>query len=230
MPPGNSLERVTMLDLAVSTYGLTKRYGDVLAVDRVDLRVARGEIYGLLGLNGAGKTTTIRLLLGMVHARRRPCRAPLEEYASGDAESRSAARRPPGRVRHGLPGAERARKPRRGAATPGKRRPFRRRARRDRTVGAVGVCRPPCPASVAATSSAWRSPGPAHEPDHPPGPRRASQRPRSGGRVSGGPPPPSGTGPRARGHGHHVEPHPAGGGSSRDAHRDRAPREAHRSS
>jgi ABC-2 type transport system ATP-binding protein len=55
-----------MPDLAVSTSGLTKRYGDTLAVDRVALRVERGEIYGFLGLNGAGKTTTIRLLLGMV--------------------------------------------------------------------------------------------------------------------------------------------------------------------
>ena len=53
--------------LAISTSGLTKRYrGDVLAVDRVDLRVARGEIYAFLGLNGAGKSTTIRMLLGMI--------------------------------------------------------------------------------------------------------------------------------------------------------------------
>jgi ABC-2 type transport system ATP-binding protein len=54
-----------MADLVVSTSGLTKRYGDVLAVDRLDLRVERGEISGVLGLNGAGKTTTIRLLLGI---------------------------------------------------------------------------------------------------------------------------------------------------------------------
>jgi ABC-2 type transport system ATP-binding protein len=54
-------------DLAVATSGLTKRYrGDVLAVDRVELRVARGEIYAFLGLNGAGKSTTIRMLLGMI--------------------------------------------------------------------------------------------------------------------------------------------------------------------
>ena len=53
--------------LAVATTGLTKRYGgEVLAVDRVDLRVARGEIYAFLGLNGAGKSTTIRMLLGMI--------------------------------------------------------------------------------------------------------------------------------------------------------------------
>jgi ABC-2 type transport system ATP-binding protein len=44
----------------------SKRYGDVLAVDRVSLRVEAGEIYALLGLNGAGKTTLIRTLLGMV--------------------------------------------------------------------------------------------------------------------------------------------------------------------
>jgi ABC-2 type transport system ATP-binding protein len=49
------------------TSGLTKRYrGDVLAVDHVNLRVARGEIYAFLGLNGAGKSTTIRMLLGMI--------------------------------------------------------------------------------------------------------------------------------------------------------------------
>jgi ABC-2 type transport system ATP-binding protein len=58
-----------MTELAVATSGLTKRYGGahgVLAVDRVDLRVARGEIYAFLGLNGAGKSTTIRMLLGMI--------------------------------------------------------------------------------------------------------------------------------------------------------------------
>jgi ABC-2 type transport system ATP-binding protein len=51
----------------VATYGLSKRYrGNVLAVDGVDLRVARGEIHAFLGLNGAGKSTTIRMLLGMI--------------------------------------------------------------------------------------------------------------------------------------------------------------------
>ena len=56
-----------MSEFAVATHELTKRYrGDVLAVDGVDLRVARGEIYGFLGPNGAGKSTTIRMLLGMI--------------------------------------------------------------------------------------------------------------------------------------------------------------------
>jgi len=48
----------------VKTQGLTKQYGDVLAVDNLDLEVSEGEIFGLLGPNGAGKTTTIRMLTG----------------------------------------------------------------------------------------------------------------------------------------------------------------------
>jgi ABC-2 type transport system ATP-binding protein len=50
---------------AIETHGLTKRYGDTLALDALDLRVEHGEVYGYLGPNGAGKTTTIRLLLGL---------------------------------------------------------------------------------------------------------------------------------------------------------------------
>jgi ABC-2 type transport system ATP-binding protein len=55
-----------MSDFAIETNQLTKRFGDVTAVNTVDLRVGFGEIYGFLGLNGAGKTTTIRALLGMI--------------------------------------------------------------------------------------------------------------------------------------------------------------------
>jgi ABC-2 type transport system ATP-binding protein len=47
----------------VETVALTKRFGSLTAVDALDLRVERGEIFGFLGPNGAGKTTTIRLLL-----------------------------------------------------------------------------------------------------------------------------------------------------------------------
>jgi ABC-2 type transport system ATP-binding protein len=54
------------LESAVRTAGLTKHYGDVRAVDGLDLDVRRGEIYGFLGRNGAGKTTTIRMLLGLI--------------------------------------------------------------------------------------------------------------------------------------------------------------------
>jgi len=54
------------MPLSIETTALTKRFGDVLAVDGVDLSVERGEVYAFLGLNGAGKTTTIRMLLGMI--------------------------------------------------------------------------------------------------------------------------------------------------------------------
>lgn len=55
------------MDSAISTFSLTKRYGDHAVVDQLSLHVGHGEIYGFLGLNGAGKTTTIRMLLGMIH-------------------------------------------------------------------------------------------------------------------------------------------------------------------
>lgn len=51
---------------AISARGLSKDFGSVQAVRKVDLEVRRGEIYGFLGRNGAGKTTTIRMLLGLI--------------------------------------------------------------------------------------------------------------------------------------------------------------------
>jgi ABC-2 type transport system ATP-binding protein len=53
---------------AIHTEGLTKRYGQTLALDSLELVVREGEVYGYLGPNGAGKTTTIRLLLGLHRA------------------------------------------------------------------------------------------------------------------------------------------------------------------
>src|SRR5688500_19390456 len=50
---------------AIRTKGLTKKYGDFTAVDKLDLTVRHGEVFGLLGPNGAGKTTTILMLLGL---------------------------------------------------------------------------------------------------------------------------------------------------------------------
>jgi ABC-2 type transport system ATP-binding protein len=52
----------------VETSGLTKRFGDRVAVDNVDLHVPRGSAFGYLGPNGAGKTTLIRMLLGLTAA------------------------------------------------------------------------------------------------------------------------------------------------------------------
>jgi ABC-2 type transport system ATP-binding protein len=50
----------------VEARGLVKRYGDVVAVDGVDLTVEAGDVYGYLGPNGAGKTTSLRMLLGLI--------------------------------------------------------------------------------------------------------------------------------------------------------------------
>jgi ABC-type multidrug transport system ATPase subunit len=52
----------------IRTHGLTKRFGSLTAVDRVDLDVREGDVYGFLGANGSGKTTTVRMLLGLVLA------------------------------------------------------------------------------------------------------------------------------------------------------------------
>jgi len=72
--------------IVIRADGLTKRYGAIVAVDHVDLKVGAGEIVGILGPNGSGKTTTILMLLGLTEpsegraevAGFDPLRAPLE--------------------------------------------------------------------------------------------------------------------------------------------------------
>ena len=54
-----------MAEAAIRTQGLSKHYGQTVALDGLELTIPRGEVYGFLGPNGAGKTTTIRLLLGL---------------------------------------------------------------------------------------------------------------------------------------------------------------------
>lgn len=54
--------------LPISTEGLTKHYGEVEALNDLDLDVRRGEVFGFLGPNGAGKTTTIRTIMDEIHA------------------------------------------------------------------------------------------------------------------------------------------------------------------
>jgi len=53
-------------EFAIEARGLTKRFGDLVAVSQLDLDVPRGEIYGFLGPNGSGKSTTIRMLCGLL--------------------------------------------------------------------------------------------------------------------------------------------------------------------
>jgi ABC-2 type transport system ATP-binding protein len=51
----------------IDTHRLTRRFGDVLAIDRLELSIAAGEIFGLVGPDGAGKTTTLRMLCGLIN-------------------------------------------------------------------------------------------------------------------------------------------------------------------
>ena len=55
-----------MADAPVEVRGLVKRYGEITAVDHVDLTVRAGDVYGYLGPNGAGKTTSLRMMLGLI--------------------------------------------------------------------------------------------------------------------------------------------------------------------
>ena len=50
----------------ITTKNLTKNFGDVIAVDNLNLDIEKGEIFGLVGPDGAGKTTTLRLLTGVL--------------------------------------------------------------------------------------------------------------------------------------------------------------------
>lgn len=77
---------MTDSNVIIQTHQLTKRYGQALALDHVDLSIPRGSIYGLVGNNGAGKTTLLKILLGQVF----PTSG---EYRLWDAREESARRK-----------------------------------------------------------------------------------------------------------------------------------------
>ena len=83
----------------VEVRGLVKRYGDLVAVDGVDLTVEPGDVYGYLGPNGAGKTTSLRMMLGLIRptagsgaaVRPRPAGAASRRSRASPASSRRRA-------------------------------------------------------------------------------------------------------------------------------------------
>ena len=56
-----------MNEVILKTYNITKKYGNQVAVNNVNMTIKKGEIYGFIGQNGAGKTTLIRLITGLIH-------------------------------------------------------------------------------------------------------------------------------------------------------------------
>jgi len=76
-----------MSDIILETENLSKAYGHFLAVDQVNLKVRRGEVFGFLGPNGAGKTTTIAVLLGLMHATAGKVKIFAQEVAPGRTQA-----------------------------------------------------------------------------------------------------------------------------------------------
>jgi ABC-2 type transport system ATP-binding protein len=146
---------------------LTKRYGETLALDALDLEVNTGEVYGYLGPNGAGKTTTIRLLLGLhrptsgraelfgidawgdpVAAHRRVAYVAGEPYlwpSLTGAETFAFLARVRGATDVAYRDALVPRRPRASRVVPGRRRRGDARRRRARRPGGGAVLRAPRP-------------------------------------------------------------------------------------
>jgi len=76
------------MTMPVRARGLTKRYGDLAALDSLDLELERGEIFGLIGPNGAGKTTTMRLLLDIIRPSSGDVQVLGQDPRAGSAELR----------------------------------------------------------------------------------------------------------------------------------------------
>ncbi|MBQ9578318.1 MAG: ATP-binding cassette domain-containing protein, partial [Ottowia sp.] len=75
-------------DVAIEAEGLTRRFGDFTAVDKVSFRIRRGEIFGFLGSNGCGKSTTMKMLTGLLPATEGVARLFGHEVDAGDMQTR----------------------------------------------------------------------------------------------------------------------------------------------
>jgi ABC-2 type transport system ATP-binding protein len=76
------------MSLAIETIGLTKKYGSLTAVNKLNLKVERGSIHGFLGPNGAGKTTTIKILVGLLKPDEGSVKVLGQEVRGDQADSR----------------------------------------------------------------------------------------------------------------------------------------------
>jgi ABC-2 type transport system ATP-binding protein len=76
------------MSLAIETIGLTKKYGSLTAVNKLNLKVERGSIHGFLGPNGAGKTTTIKILVGLLKPDEGTVKVLEQEVRGDQADSR----------------------------------------------------------------------------------------------------------------------------------------------
>ena len=79
---------VDSMEVAIEAHGLTVRFGDFTAVDRVSFRIRRGEIFGFVGSNGCGKTTTMKALTGLLRADEGGATLFGREVSSGDLATR----------------------------------------------------------------------------------------------------------------------------------------------
>ena len=73
---------------AIEAEGLTRQFGDFVAVDHVSFRIARGEIFGFLGSNGCGKSTTMKMLVGFLPATSGTCKLFGQPMGSNDMQAR----------------------------------------------------------------------------------------------------------------------------------------------
>ena len=88
MKPSARHPEAMSANVVLETEGLTRRFGDAVAVDGLSLRVREGEVYGFLGPNGAGKTTSIRMMAGLLRPTSGAVRVMGREVRVDDAEAR----------------------------------------------------------------------------------------------------------------------------------------------